>query len=295
MVDERGMGIEVGETGLAIAPPQDLKPLTKTEYLDRIELMESVVNKMKDSVDYGQIPGTQSKTLYLPGAELLRMVFNIPVRSEVQERNVDMDKDGGYVMVRVRGWVEDGAGNVHYEITRTCSSMEPRFKPWRHQERRHELIDLVEERAQKRAFVMCVRHMTGASRYFKGADVDAADSEQGPAQPAPTQSSITTDRCPIHGTAWYDGNWGQQHVITGTRDYCRPSKAYWQILSDAFKAAGQDPAKANEWFKVRYTDSDGNSATLSKLSAQQIVDAIERIAGETEVEATVAQQQEELP
>lgn len=271
MVDERGIAVRVGD-GTDPGMSGELVPLTKEQYLARLDLMEAVVSRMKDGIDFGTIPGTSKPTMYLPGAEMLRMAFNIPVRSETLEKTVDMDKDGGYVAARVRGYVQDASGHVHYEVIRSCSSMEPRFNPWRGSTRRHELIDLVEERAQKRAFVHAVRHMTGASRYFLGAAVDAAEAKE-PEAPV-SQAGLSVEKCPLHGTAWFENKYGFSHKITGTQEYCKPGQAYRPALEAVVAKAGWNINAVNPWIKEQ---PEYTGKTWSALTPAQCVEVIAQI------------------
>ena len=252
-----------------------MAPLSARAMQERIELVRVVYDAMTEGVHYGIIPGTKDKTLLLPGAELLRMAFNITVRYEELEYSQDMDDRGGYVFARYRGYVEALDGRTIHEITRACSSQEPKWRGWRGGDRRHELIDLVPERAQKRCFVELVRHMTGTSGFFKGAMPDLEDVVQ--------TGGLSAEKCPIHGTPWQEGKFGSQHLVTGTREYCKPNKAYLEQFTTAADGAGltTNEQKA-EWLKGHFVGEDMVGKTFSKLTPTEIIDAIEQLHSEAD-------------
>ena len=276
MAEEKGLA-GVDEEVVSVS----LVPLTAEQAMERITLMERVVSKMEEGTDYGVVPGTRDKSLWLPGAELLRMVFNIPVRHEIVEYEEDLKGSNAFVRVRVRTYVQGLDGQIHYEVFRSCSSMEGKWGAWRRDDgRKHELIDLVPERAQKRGFVHAIRHITGAGRYFKGASIDAGDEtvvdeEPATAQPPSSQEGISAEKCPIHGTQWYGGRFGSQHKITGSTEYCNSARAYLPALEKAMEDAGESRDAINPFIKDNYDGRTwGDNKALSPADRVEIIEAI---------------------
>ncbi|MFW7344422.1 hypothetical protein V0R37_23160, partial [Pollutimonas sp. H1-120] len=49
-------------------------------------------NIMQKGTDYDTLPGTNKPTLLKPGAEMLRMAFNLSYRAEIETAIEDWDK-----------------------------------------------------------------------------------------------------------------------------------------------------------------------------------------------------------
>ena len=185
--------IQIGDM---LITEQDIDQLSKIpKLLNRI-----YQNVMQEGTDYGVIPGAGDKpTLLKPGAELLRMAFNLRYESEMEVAIEDWEK--GMFYYRVKSYFTNTQGQRIGTGVGSANSLESRYSNrWvfeseipdgidraslKSQERTskkgmkyrvylieadiHEkatLVNTLQKMAKKRSFVDGILSITGASRIF---------------------------------------------------------------------------------------------------------------------------------
>ena len=155
-------------------------------------------NIMQKDTDYGTIPGTNKPTLLKPGAEMLRMAFNLSYQAELETVLEDWDKGVFYYKVfthfsNSKGqYVGTGIGSANSGETRYSirwvyesdvpkdvdkASLKSRTKQGRNGpytqyamplsiDEKATLINTLQKMAKKRSFVDGILSITGASRIF---------------------------------------------------------------------------------------------------------------------------------
>lgn len=151
-------------------PLAPLQPLDVADIQRRFDAIEFIKSKMVDGKHYGLIPGTGNKSLWLPGAELIRMALVIPV-SELSPPEIEIDERKEFIKATYHLGCVDPSGNIHADARRTASSDEKRFQPSERTGRGGftwpEMRDIVPQRAWKRTFVQIINVMSGLSGEFK--------------------------------------------------------------------------------------------------------------------------------
>ena len=170
-------------------PPEDIK--------NRIEQIHALIKAvMKEGVDYGRVPGTQKKSLWKPGAEKIKMMLGISVKTTIVDRRITDDE----ASFTARAVARMANGRFLGAVERVCSTDEEKYR-WRgvvhhdeyvnalpqqkrmkykkdgkHFEQvRHNSGDLhntIIAMAQKRASVALVGDVTGASAIFENYEGD---------------------------------------------------------------------------------------------------------------------------
>ncbi len=185
--------IQIGDM---LITEQDIDQLSKIpKLLNRI-----YQNVMQEGTDYGVIPGAGDKpTLLKPGAEMLRMAFNLRYESEMEVAIEDWEK--GMFYYRVKSYFTNTQGQRIGTGVGSANSLESRYSNrWvfeseipdgidraslKSQERTskkgmkyrvylieadiHEkatLVNTLQKMAKKRSFVDGILSITGASRIF---------------------------------------------------------------------------------------------------------------------------------
>lgn len=177
---------------------------------DLASIQKLLKDAMTIDVDYGIIPGTQSKTLFDPGAEKLAKFFQLIPDYESTKEVEDFDKGFFYYRYKCK-LTHFNTGKFAGASERSCNSFEKKFlsktvaETWASDEDKAQTIskkkndkgyvmlvvkksniELIEginsyqARAQKRAFVEAVRTATMASSIFGS---DGADVEEAPNKP----------------------------------------------------------------------------------------------------------------
>lgn len=155
-------------------------------------------NIMQKDTDYGTLPGTSKPTLLKPGAEMLRMAFNLSYQAELETVLEDWDKGVFYYKVfthfsNSKGqYVGTGIGSANSGETRYSirwvyesdvpkdvdkASLKSRTKQGRNGsytqyamplsiDEKATLINTLQKMAKKRSFVDGILSITGASRIF---------------------------------------------------------------------------------------------------------------------------------
>ena len=144
-----------------VTPSASPQPLSIQEFEDRIALVGRVVETMQEGVHYGRIPGSRDRSLWEPGAEYLRMAFNIGWDYEIVDSEEDIEKHVYSYTVRAHQLTPDGVKFGGW--MGSCSSQEKKFKGMELAMLRHNVRD----RAIKRAFVAMIRNATGTTGYFQ--------------------------------------------------------------------------------------------------------------------------------
>jgi hypothetical protein len=100
-------------------------PKSVAEVLGQVQLIQQVMHKvMKEGVHYGVIPGTQAKSLWKPGAELLATTFRIAPHYETEDLSTD---DEVTLRVKCIG-IHQGSGIKLGEGLGQASSSEEKWK-----------------------------------------------------------------------------------------------------------------------------------------------------------------------
>ena len=155
-------------------------------------------NIMQKDTDYGTIPGTNKPTLLKPGAEMLRMAFNLSYQAELETVLEDWDKGVFYYKVFTHfsnskgqyagtGIGSANSGETRYSIRWVYesdvpkdvdkASLKSRTKQGRNGpyiqyampltiDEKATLINTLQKMAKKRSFVDGILSITGASRIF---------------------------------------------------------------------------------------------------------------------------------
>ena len=185
--------IQIGDMSIS---EQDIDQLSKIpRMLNRI--YQSV---MQEGTDYGVIPGAGDKpTLLKPGAEMLRMAFNLRYKTEIDTSIEDWNKGMFYYRIKTHfsnskdQYVGTGIGSANSEETRysnrwvvesdipegidkvSLRSQEKlakkgsKYKVYLIEADIHEkatLVNTLQKMAKKRSFVDGILSITGASRIF---------------------------------------------------------------------------------------------------------------------------------
>lgn len=188
--------VETGDR-LGVNPFQELE-----KRLDQITTLTK--KKMKNGKDFGQIPGCDKPSLWQPGAEKIKMLFNLSADPEIEDLSNAFE-----VRYRVRCKIYSNDNRFLGAVSGECSSAEEKYK-WRSAVCNEEFDDTPEadrrvkygrkrggtgfwkqrqvamnpfsqrntilQMAQKRAFVAAIKNTTGASEIFTVDGDDGADS-----------------------------------------------------------------------------------------------------------------------
>ncbi|MHB8361365.1 MAG: hypothetical protein ACYDAO_10710 [Thermoplasmataceae archaeon] len=171
------------------------------ESLKKIPLMLNTIfrNIMQKGTDYDTIPGTKSPTLLKPGAELLRMAFNLNFKTEIDSIIEDWTIGRFYYQARTHFYnkagvyIGSGVGSANNEETKYSSrwvfesdipegvdksSLKTKTKTSQYGKEytvyldvpmfsdKATLVNTLQKMAKKRSFVDGILSITGASRIF---------------------------------------------------------------------------------------------------------------------------------
>jgi hypothetical protein len=184
--------------------------LSVDQSLARYQALQDLVKGLlQEGTDYGQIPGTQGKSLWLRGAETIAANFGLQVSVNLQDKDVDRSAPTPYFEYRYKATIYKG-GHVIATCDGSCNNYEDCFKVWVEvpppsKERQAELIagkagkwdsyggaekwkekrdnpnpfgliNNIQKRAQKRAYVGAIEKAVGASGLFAKAAASPASS-----------------------------------------------------------------------------------------------------------------------
>lgn len=200
------------ESNVSVPAPVHEEPIGLIQIGD-MEISESVItslkkipgmlnsifrNIMQKGTDYDTLPGTNKPTLLKPGAEMLRMAFNLSYQAELETVMEDWDKGVFYYKVfthfsNSKGqYVGTGIGSANSGETRYAirwvyesdvpkdvdkATLKSRTKQGRNGpytqyamplsiDEKATLINTLQKMAKKRSFVDGILSITGASRIF---------------------------------------------------------------------------------------------------------------------------------
>lgn len=154
-------------------------------------LVSFVSSQLKRDADYGIIPGTKKNSLYKPGAEKLRALFNLSISVELKKQ--DIDRQNNFAMFTYKSAVKTKDGVLVAECEASCNSQEKKYKErtvWvepkgggRKQPQVEEtpifdIMNTLMKMAQKRAYVGAVILACGASDFFTQDIDDPEDARQ---------------------------------------------------------------------------------------------------------------------
>ncbi len=190
----------VEEKSTNVVPFSPNLPVSKaaldTVSANRKLLTEFIKNQMRKGIDYGVIPGTKVESLYKPGAEKLAKLFNLTIKKEQVDK--ELDRAGNFAMFTYRATVSHGPSGLELaQCEGSCNSQEKKYK-----ERKVyapdrsftieetpvcDILNTLQKMAQKRAMVGGVIEAVGASDFYTqdiDDDEDAAANGVRSAPPA---------------------------------------------------------------------------------------------------------------
>jgi len=197
--DEEKMANDVIATPVQALPVEimEAKPKTLMEVGHEIDYIERFIQQfLKDGTDFGLVPGTKKKSLFLPGAEKLCAAFSMTAKFEVLSEERDPFKKWDY---EVSYWddkkkervTETRTATGYYRVQVRCELyrrgtdilMASEIAECDSTERGRETTpaNTIIKMAQKRAYVGSTRHATFTSDRFTG---DVEDYYQGATQQA---------------------------------------------------------------------------------------------------------------
>lgn len=172
-------------------------------------LREFVKSQLRENVDFGVIPGTDKPSLFKPGAEKLARLFQLGVRLERVDRDLDREGNFAFFSYRAEVYPLHNSDLIIAECEGSCNSQEKKYRErsvWvklpnqANKVRQTEVtpicdvLNTLSKMAQKRAFVGAVILATGASDFFTQDIDDPEDAAQlgvGPKE-APTPTPVQT-------------------------------------------------------------------------------------------------------
>lgn len=114
------------DTTTAVSKSADQKMMsisdTRNWYNDFVQFTKDI---LKESLDYGVIPGTNKPSLYKPGAEKLRFVYGLGAEFECIDKTTDLVTP--YVDYTYKCTIRSKSGQVLAQCEGNCNSMEPKF------------------------------------------------------------------------------------------------------------------------------------------------------------------------
>lgn len=217
-------------------------------------------------VHYGVIPGTSSKSLLKPGAEILFKAFMCQPRhhSEV----VEIDRANRYVMISVRcEAVHVPSGVVMSEGLGAATS-----EKWIDNKVDFGwLYNAALKMAAKRAFVDCALKIGAVSAHFTQDMEDWQPGEE--SAPYSGNNGGAPDlfnACPLHNSRWYDGRFGRYHKKDGG-GFCNFKDVAKVTLEEAAAKAGVTSKEVDALIKRRYM------STWSKINDREKCDLIDAV------------------
>lgn len=208
-VDEYGEVVNNQSQALATRPI-DFQALmmpsnTVENLIARREAIQELVDKVLiRGVHYGQIPGIQGDSLWLPGGEFIAGLFGLQVDITLQGKDIDRSTNPPYFEYRYKAVIRKGHETI-VNCEGSCNNFEDCFKVWvscappdkdlqqemiaakigkwdsyngtetwkekRDHPNPYSIINNIQKRAQKRAYVGAIEKATGVSGFFnKAAD-----------------------------------------------------------------------------------------------------------------------------
>ena len=120
-----------------------------------------IKEQLKDSVDYGKIPGTPKPTLLQPGAQKLANIFQLG--SRIIKSDTQIDHERKFVMCTYQIELYHlPSGKVIAQCEGSTNSLEKKYA----KQDPYGLVNTLQKMAQKRAFIGAVVQATNASDFF---------------------------------------------------------------------------------------------------------------------------------
>lgn len=170
------------------------------------QLQQFVKSEMVSNTDYGIIPGTQKPSLYKPGAEKLRKIFQLGSRIIDKTEVIDWEKNFAMFSYTVEVF-HIPSGKAISQCQGSANSYEKKYKEKKKYKNGKpdgtepvpiaEILNTLQKMAQKRADVGATISATNASALFTQDIEDLRDSglinDSRNKSPKETQSSTSTD------------------------------------------------------------------------------------------------------
>lgn len=167
--------------------------------LKRIEVLKKFVQKnLKEGIDndYAVVPGTNKKSLLKPGAQKIRLLFGLGIKTSLSNRTFDIATNY-YIVTYKSQVIHLASGNVIAECEGTASSLEKKYrmrKIWKSlpgggREQVEEetpigdLMNTLDKMAQKRSNVGATIEAIGGSDFFTQDLDDEIEQEQANLRP----------------------------------------------------------------------------------------------------------------
>ena len=217
------------------------------------DMHQLVTAVLTDKVHYGLIPGTKTRNLLKPGAEIIFKAFLCSPRFVVTPIIVEPHRRYALVHVECEA-VHIATGAV---LSRGIGAADT--EKWMDNKVDFGwLYNACEKVAKKRAMVDCALSLGAVSAHFSQDMEDVIDM-----MVAPDGSTIELDvlkQCPLHNVPWSKGQYGSQHKKVGggycdfrvvIREQIGAARKAGNVSEDQFSAAarrryGTTPSKLNE-------------------------------------------------
>ena len=161
MADEPGTDIIQAEVRVTDIVEADFERATR----HFAELEKFTAEHMTEGLDFDlAYPSAPQKSLLQPGAERIRLLYNLTVETPLHEKVLQLDGDRPFAYFSHDVIVRTADGRVIWrsEGVASCNSAEKKYR----KESVFDVLNTVQQMSAKRAFVSGVRHAPGASRYF---------------------------------------------------------------------------------------------------------------------------------
>lgn len=266
----------------------DVRAAVLAEMRGQVALLEEATKSLlKEGTDFGKIPGTKERSLWQPGAEKIRFMFDLSADTEIIRSHEDWAN--GIFAYDARCIVYNAAGRMLTRAESTSSTEEEKYKSQQSErtvtfrngdEKTYPAKSAAEFRqvcmmmAQKRAFVYGIRRVGAASSFFSQDDDLAIEREdwQDRRRPAKDATKGATPRaqkpkqinpeygpCPAHeGWGWTlsakarDAGHGASHIVSDGVfcEYDTMRKEWQARVSPVVKARFGTGAAASHKFEA---------------------------------------------
>ena len=158
-------------------------------------MRDFVTSQLKESVDFGVIPGTKQHSLFKPGAEKLAQLFGLGVRIVSKDKEIDLHQNFAMFSYTAEAY-HLKTGTVIAQCEGSTNSHEKKWKTRYSNGAKEEtpigdLMNTLMKMAQKRAYVGVIIQATGASDFYTQDIEDAIDAEQAGIRPEPKRAKAS--------------------------------------------------------------------------------------------------------
>ena len=183
--------LQTTEQQIAVRPgsiPIDAQMVARLKEQRKV-LMEYISSQLKEGSDFGIIPGCKKPSLWKPGAEKLRTLFNLKITMNQEYRELDRDKNFGLFCYKAAVIYNDA---LISECEGSCNSQEKKYaerKRWDYCEIKKkklctmentpvcDILNTIQKMSQKRASVGAITLAVGASDFFNQDFDDYQDAQ----------------------------------------------------------------------------------------------------------------------